>query len=415
MIPESPFKRNANMGYDLRCTACGDIKEYGETGHCEVCGGILECIHSKDALITLREERNEPGLARFAPVLPVEKGFLPYLGECQTPLLPSKFISKKLKLAYLYFKAETQNPTGSFKDRGTSVSIGMARKMKSKGMMTVSSGNGAASLATYAAACQLPCLVLVDSEASTEKLRQIITMGAKCIKVEGIFERGFEHLYEVVVEISRSLAYWCAFSWAPVNPYSVEGTKTIAYECARITPDVVICPVAGGDNLAGQWKGYKELHEAGIIAKRPKMIAVQPEGSSPLVLAYTKRSRHVSPITKARTVASGLKTTFSGDHALTAIYESEGCAIEVDDEEILKQKDLLAQSEGIWVESSSAVTLAALPKLIESGIVNAEEKVICVLTGAGYKERIERDSDRRIEFADLNPDDVIKKYRQLTG
>ncbi len=398
---------------DLRCTECGEVKEFGTTGLCERCGGILQCVYPREALITLREEREEQGLAKFAPVLPIEEAFIPYLGECETPLLPSRVIAKDLGLGNLYFKDESRNPTGSFKDRGISVSIGVALRTKAKGVMTVSSGNGAASLAAYAAAFQLPCLVLVDGRVSTRKLQQIAYLGAKCIKIKGIFERGFETLSHLIAEVSHSLDYWCAFSWAPINPYSLEGTKTIAYECAWLKPDVVICPVAGGDNLAGQWKGYRELCEAGVIEKEPKMIGIQPRGSSPLVLAFKNRSNHVTPIEEAKTVVSGLKTTFSGDHALRALYESGGCALEVDDEETLKQKEFLAQSEGIWVETSSAVTLAALPALLEAGIINPEEKLICVLTGAGYKEDIDIDMGKSIDIAEFDSHDIIERYFKL--
>ncbi len=402
------------MCYDLTCTICSEVKAHSRTGHCDRCGGIFECVYSRDALVTLRKQGREQGLARFTPMLPVEKEFIPYLGESQTPLLPSKALSKKLDLANLFFKDETRNPTGSFKDRGIAISLGMALKTKSKGVMTVSSGNGAASLSTYAAASQLPCLVLVDSDASPNKLQQIIYMGAKCIKIKGLFSRGPSRLARTVSAVSKSLNYWCAFSWAPVNPYSVEGTKTIAYECASLRPDTVICPVAGGDNLAGQWKGYRELYAADVLKQLPKMIGVQPKGSSPLVLAYNRRDPHVNPIASAHTIASGLKTTFSGDHALRAIYESGGCAIEIEDAEILKYKQLLAESEGLWVETSSAITAAALPKLLESGVIHPEEKVICVLTGAGHKEDTDIDMEQSMDTADLDPDDIIGKYSKLT-
>ena len=401
------------MTHVIRCTECKKIEKDNKTQNCQQCGGILECVYSKEALRTLKEKRNGRGVVRFVPMLPVEKNFLPYLGESQTPLLSSKALSKKLGLANLFFKDETRNPTGSFKDRGICVSVGMALKMKSKGIMTVSSGNAAASLSTYAAACQLPCLVLVDSDASPNKLEQIIYMGAKCIKIDGIFDRGVKPLAKTIIEVSQSLGYWCAFSWAPLNPYSVEGTKTIAYECACIKPDVVICPVAGGDNLAGQWKGYRELYEAAVLKEMPRMIGVQPRGSSPLVLAYSRRDKCVSPIAKANTIVSGLKTTFSGDHALKAIYESGGCAIEIEDEEILKYKKLLAKLEGIWVETSSAITVAALPMLLESGMINPEERILCVLTGAGYKEQINIDIGQSIEVADFDHGDIIEKFLKL--
>lgn len=400
------------MSHDLRCTVCKDVKKHDTTGQCGICGGTLECVYPHHALETVVKQRDIQGLARFAPVLPLTTEFLPFLGESQTPLLCSRAISKQLGLKNLFFKDESRNPTGSFKDRAICVAVGLAMKTNSKGVMTVSSGNAATSLSTYAAACQLPCLVLVDSEVSTPKLQQILVMGAQCIKVRGIFERGPDPVCELVSEVSQHLNYWCAFSWARVNPYSVEGTKTIAYECAPVTPDVIVCPVAGGDNLAGQWKGYTELYEAGLIEKKPKMIAVQPKGSAPLVSAYNQKEKRVTPIAQAATIVAGLRTTFSGDHALKAVYESHGCAVEVDDKDTVRWKNNLAKSEGIWTESSSAVTVAALPLLIESKLIDRHEKVICVLTGAGHKEQIDIDIPTGLQEANFDPDDILRKYRE---
>jgi len=409
------FGRPAGMSHDLRCSVCDDIKKHQTTGRCGICGGPLECVYPRHAYEGLADQKATRGLARFSAVLPLDEEFLPFLGESQTPLLRSRVISKQLGLKNLFFKDESRNPTGSFKDRAICIAVGLAMKTKSKGIMTVSSGNAAASLSTYAAACQLPCLVLVDSDASVQKLQHIHYMGSQCIKVRGIFERGFEPLCDLVAEISQRLNYWCAFTWAPVNPYSVEGTKTIAYECAHITPDVVVCPVAGGDNLAGQWKGYTDLYNARVIESRPRMIGVQPKGSAPLVSAYNCGKNHVTPIVEAKTVVSGLRTTFSGDHALRAVYESKGCAIEVDDTDTIRSKNTLAKSEGIWTESSSAVTVAALAPLIESKFLDPHDKIICVLTGAGHKEQIDLAIRPRLPEADLDRDDILKKYRQLTG
>jgi threonine synthase len=380
---------------------------------CRRCGGMLECIYAIEALKTLQNEKKKKGLSRFIEVLPIGEKSLNSLGEGDTPLLESKRLSKDLGLKNLHFKNEALNPTGSFKDRGICISSGIACNVGAKGLLTVSSGNAAASLATYAAAYQLPCLVLVDNKASDNKIQQILFMGAKCVCVEGVFDRGFKPLLKLIEKISKTLDYWCAFSWAPLNPFSVEGTKTIAYECASIMPDTVICPVAGGDNLAGQWKGYKELYKAGVIEKTPKMIGVQPRGSSPMVMSFKRGQRKVTTIRDVNTKIAALRTTFSGDHALKAIYDSGGFAVEVDDHQTYKHQRLLAETEGIWVESASAVTLASLPVLLESAIIGPEEKIVCVLTGAGFKESSKMHEGVHRITADFDHNDIMEKYLKI--
>ena len=401
------------MNYELRCTACNRIENNIRLPWCGRCGGMLECVYPDNALRTLHNKSNKRGLARFIEVLPIGEKDLYTLGEGDTPLLESKCLSKKLGLKHLYFKNEALNPTGSFKDRGICIAAGLAYTTGAKGLLTVSSGNAAASLATYAAAYQLPCLVLVDSKASDNKIHQILIMGAKCVCIEGVFDKGFKSLLKLIEKVSQTLNYWCAFSWAPINPYSVEGIKTIAYECAAIMPDAVICPVAGGDNLAGQWKGYKDLYKAGLIEKTPKMIGVQPKGSAPLVMSCMRGQKQVRAIQNAETKLGALRTTFSGDHALKAIYDSGGHAVAVDDDQAYMCQRLLAEKEGIWVESSSAVTLASLPVLLESAIIDPGDKIICVLTGAGHKESAKMPAGVHRENAEFDHNDIIKKYHRI--
>jgi len=124
-----------------------------------------------------------------------------------------------------------------------------------------------------------------------------------------------------------------------------------------------------------------------VIHHLPRMIGVQPSGAAPLVASFQHGLDHVLPIGEARTVASGLRTTFSGDHALRAIRASGGTATAVEDGQTLRFQGLLARLEGVWVEPSGAVSVAALPTLIEDDLVHPEERVVCVLTGAGFKDQ----------------------------
>ncbi len=310
-------------------------------------------------------------------------------------------------------KNETLNPTGSFKDRGICVSLAAARESGAWGVMTVSSGNAAASLVTYAASVGMDCLVLVDSGAPLEKIAQIRFMGGRCILVDGLFERGPEVLLDFIRGLCDGLDFCCAFSFAPINPYSQEGTKTIAYECASLAPDVVVCPVAGGDNLGGQWKGYCEMHEAGLLPKRPRMVGVQVEGAAPLVQSFAGGKATVETLEKAESGLTSLRTTFSGGHALSAIYESEGYALEVTETMCRVERERLAREEGVWVEGASASVIAAIPLLLSKGIITSNDRVLCTMTGSGYKEPLGMPDSRDLLHAGMDSREVIEKYMSL--
>jgi threonine synthase len=370
---------------------------------------MLECVYPAGALTSLDRPPRGGGMNDFLSLLPL-KGPLSSLGEGGTPLLRSQRLGKILGLSGLYFKDESRNPTGSFKDREMSIAVTKAREAETNGVIIASSGNAAASLSAYSAASSMTCFVLVDRGVPASKLKQILLFGAKCVRVENIFGQGPEKLFSILEHLADRLNLWVSTPWQPINPYSVEGVKTISYELVSSGPDVIVCPVSGGDNLAGQWKGWKELLRAELIKKLPKMVGVQPSRSAPLVQAYQRGERSVRSIDKCETVASGLRTTFSGDHALRAVYESGGAAISVEDSNILKYQALLAQQEGIWVEPSSAITLAALPLLLESRTVKPEESIVCILTGAGYKDmEMMLGYDKEVPTAILEPKDIMEK------
>ena len=359
-------------------------------GTCPTCGTILQCVYPDIALDCLRNPTVEQGLARYSPLLPVD-GPMPTLGEGNTPLLRSHHIAGRLGISALYLKNETVSPTGSFKDRGATVAITRALSSGAQGILTASTGNAAASLAGYSAAQGLSCLVLFSAGSPVSKLRQAMAYGARCLQVQGLFDGEPEPFIDLLIALSERLGLELAFFWGPVSPCPLEGMKTIAYEVVEglgnQVPDVVVCPVGGGDGLVGQWRGYNELLRAGVIDRLPRMIGVQPSGAAPLVASYERGLDYVAPIAEANTVASGLRVTFSGDHALRAIRESGGTAVAVDDERNLGFQRHLARTEGVWVEPSGSISVAALPPLLETELIRPRERIVCVLTGAGYKDR----------------------------
>jgi threonine synthase len=328
------------------------------------------------------------GIDRYRSLLPGQTR-LPYLGEGNTPLVPSRRIGRDMGRTNLSFKHEGCNPSGAFKDRAGALAAALALEEGARGVITASSGNAAAALAAYSAAAGLKCLILLEPQAPPAKLRQILLTGAKVLPVDGIFSRGPDAVAHLILQVAGKLNYYPAFAWAPVNPYLVEAMKTISYEIvARLSgaPDAVVCPAGGGDLLTGQWRGYLELRRAGVIAALPKMIAVQSLSAPPLVEAFQKGLPRVLTLPYANSRISGINVAFSGEHALRAVRESGGAVVGVEDEAVFAMQRRLAGEEGLWVEPVSAAPVAALESLRARGVLDKKEKVVCILSGAGFKD-----------------------------
>jgi len=259
-----------------------------------------------------------------------------------------------------------------------------------KRLLSASSGNAAAAVAAYSAKAGLDCFLLFDSKSPPTKHLQPLVYGAKGLSVKNLFRGTPQDLIELLSVLSRRLDAYNVFCWALVNPYTLEGNKTIAYEICEALgwnpPDAVIVPVGGGDNLVAEWRGFKEMLELGLINRLPKMVGVQSSRADPLVRAWRNGSETIAPIEEPSSIASGINVPYTGDHTLKAIRDSKGVAVSVDDEEILLAEKEIARSEGIWVEPSSAAAVAAVPKLVNSGILTRDDTVVCILTGSGLKD-----------------------------
>jgi threonine synthase len=312
-----------------------------------------------------------------------------YLGEGDTPLIRSQRIGASLNLKQLYFKNEGQNPSGAFKDRAGVMVAALARDAGASGVLSASSGNASSAIAAYCAAAGLKCIILMEPGNPAAKLRQTLATGAQVILVEGVFAHGPQALAEFLTSVTAQANYYLGFVWAPVNPYILEGIKTIAYEiAARLpgAPDVVIAPVGGGDMFTAQWRGYQELAWAGVIDQLPRMIGVQSESAPPLLEAVRAGAKTVTTLPYAHSKISGINVPFTGDHALAAVYDSGGTMGGVTDEEVWTMQRRLALEEGIWVEPAGAAPVAALAWLIERGEIRGDERIVCVLSGAGFKD-----------------------------
>ena len=289
----------------------------------------------------------------------------------------------------LFIKVEGLNPSGAFKDRAGAMTAALALDAGARGIVTASSGNAAAALSAYAAAAALDCVILMEPGNPPAKLRQALATGAHVVPVENVFTRGPEAISKLIQDVATQLEYYLAFVWAPVNPYILEGIKTIAYEIAAQlggAPDIVICPVGGGDLFTAIWRGFRELKRAGVVRSLPRMIAVQSESAPPLLQAFNNQADHVTTLDYANSRVSGINVPFSGDHALATLRESEGLAVGVSDAEIFAHQKRLAEIEGVWVEPAGAVAIATVEKLAQTGTLTTETRVVCISSGAGYKD-----------------------------
>jgi len=326
---------------------------------------------------------------RYAELLPTDERHTVTMDEGFTPLIKARTGDG------LFLKLEFSSPTGSFKDRGSSVLISKAVELKAKATVIDSSGNAAASLSAYSARAGLPCYVFAPAYASPSKLLQSQSYGSRVFKVDGTRK----DTYEVASAAYKRFGwYYCGFQ---TNPYASEGMKTIGYEiCEQLgwePPDWIIFPVGTGSGLVGCWKGLREMLELGWITRIPRIGCIQPEGCSPIATAF-KESRQIQMVEKPKTIAEGLMIAkpLKGDLVLRAIRETSGTAETVSDNEIAAAGVELAKAEGLFVEPSAAASYAGLLKMLAGGKVSPQMRVVCVLTGSGlktpdaYQDRITR-------------------------
>ncbi len=333
-----------------------------------------------------------PRLSKYLPLLPVQNlADWVSLQEVATPLIKSQVLGEQLGVD-LYFKLEGKNPTGSFKDRGSAMDVCIARALGAEAMILASTGNMAASCACYAAVAKLSCFILVPEGAPPAKLTQVIAFGGNIVEVKG-------H-YNDAIALAEKIAQKMGFYLGGDYAFRVEGQKTAAFELLDQldgkAPDAVIVPIGCGTNITAYKKGFYEYHALGFSDRMPVMIGAQAAGSAAVVHSYDEGLNEIKPLEKAYTRASAISSTnpIDGVKALEAIYSTQGCAVAVSDEEMLRVQHLLAKEEGLFVESASATTLAVLIKLCSS---NAQEdirwkgslrnkRVVCVLTGDGLKD-----------------------------
>ncbi|WP_206811732.1 threonine synthase [Paradesulfitobacterium ferrireducens] len=378
----------------LRCVNCGkEVPAVPGTYTCPSCAnksGILDVIYDYQAIkrLTSREQLSQSkdySIFRYLPFLPIgPDSARPHLRVGWSPLYKPPGLGKSLGMTNLYVKDDGQNPTASLKDRASIIAVTKAVEEKALTVAASSTGNAASSLAGSAAAMGLKSVIFVPSRAPQGKVAQLLIFGATVVSVQGSYEDTFRLSAEAIER----------FGWynrnAAINPYLVEGKKTVALEIAEQlnweVPDWIMVSVGDGCTIAGVWKGFKDLYQVGWIDRLPKIAGVQSTGCSPLVDAFLENRpwRPKEENTLADSIAVGVPR--NPDKALNAVRESGGTMVAVSDEAILEAMRELGRTSGIFGEPAGVTGTAGLKVLIEKGVIGADEKVVTIVTGNGLKD-----------------------------
>ena len=373
-----------------RCVRCGAEYEAVPGLTTCTCGGMLDIQYDYGYIRTLVSRETLSGcrdysMWRYRPFLPVEPDSPPTpLRVGWSPLYPAPRLAQVLGLKALYIKDDGQNPTASLKDRASAMAVVKAREAGADTIACSSTGNAASSLAGNAAAAGLRTYIFVPARAPRGKVAQLMIFGATVITVDGSYEDTFE-LSKAAID---------KWGWynrnAAVNPYLLEGKKTVTLEILEQlgwqVPDYIALSVGDGCTIAGAWKGLKALYAAGFIDRLPRLISVQAEGCCPLNRAI-QTGQPWSPMeenTLADSIAVGVPR--NADKALMAIRESHGVAVNVSDGEILAAMRLLGRTCGVFGEPAGAAGAAGVKKALELGLIDPASTVVSVVTGNGLKD-----------------------------
>ena len=378
----------------LKCVKCG--REYRETDILYTCGdcgidGILDVVLDYDQIkkeLTPQYFRDNPNysLWRYLPAIPIENtvGIQP-LQVGWTPFYKVDKFSRETGLKSFYIKDDSRNPTASLKDRASAVGVAKAVELGRKVVCAASTGNAASSLSGFAASAGIETYIFVPETAPEAKVTQLLIYGSHVFLVKGTYDVAVELCFKAAEEFD-----WYNRSCA-INPYLVEGKKTIAYEICEQSgwkaPDIAVVAVGDGCTVAGVWKGFKECYTLGLIDKLPKIVGVQAAKSNPVTRAFRQKTyqfEYEKPETIADSISVGIPR--NGIKALNAIHESEGWMVDVTDLEILEAMKLLAQKTGIFGEPAGVTSFAGILKMKELNMFSGNESVVSIVSGSGLKD-----------------------------
>jgi len=372
----------------LECTACGKQHQWrGLQNLCTACGKPLFAIYDLERARQLDRSSfrtREKSLWRWRELLPLPPDVEPIsLGEGGTPLLRAAKFGRDVEL---WIKDESVNPTQSFKARGMTVAVSMAKYLGAKKLAVPSAGNAGGAMAAYAARAGLEAHVFMPSDTPRANIIECREVGAQVTLIDGL-------ITDCGAEIAKRKQQEGWFDVSTLKePYRIEGKKTLGYEIAEQLdwklPDVVLYPTGGGTGLIGMWKAFDEMEKLGWIGeKRPRMFSVQASGCAPIVRAFEAGEQFAAEFPNAHTAASGLRVPKAiGDFLmLNILRQSSGGAIAVEDKEMIEAVRDVGSDEGVFVAPEGAACFVALKKLRASGKIAAGEKVVIFNTGSGIK------------------------------
>ncbi|MDR2845903.1 MAG: threonine synthase [Candidatus Methanoplasma sp.] len=371
------------------CWDCNSVVDDPYVNNCPKCGGLLTIKIDLEPIKKLKPadlHKTPIGVWRYAPFMPVDPSRKVSIQEGGTPLYKTDAIANAIGVKEAHVKFEGLNPTGSFKDRGMTVGVSHAKELGAEIVGCASTGNTSASLAAYAAKAGIKCAVFLPSgKVAAGKLAQALFYGAKVLSIDGNFDDALDLARKMADEKKLYLLN-------SINPYRPEGQKSVLFEIMDQleydVPDRIILPVGNAANIWAVYKAIKELQEVGWINKVPKLTGIQAEGSAPVAKAFAAKKKDFIPEEHPETVATAIRigNPVSGRKALHAIYDTGGFSTTVTDAEIISAQQLLGRLEGVCVEPASAASIAGLKKLRDEGVIDKDERVVCICTGNGLKD-----------------------------
>jgi threonine synthase len=385
--PKQSAPSVADDGVWLECIACGEqFAPFDDIRYtCDDCDGLLEVRYADPPTWDEFEGR---GVWRYSAALPFAEGVT--LPEGDTPLHDVPRLEDDIGVGRLRIKHEGMNPTGSFKDRGMTVGVRVAKELGVGRLACASTGNTSAALAAYGARGGMETLVLLPAgKVAAGKIAQASLHDARILEVDG----NFDSCLDIVQDLARRGE---AYLLNSLNPFRLEGQKTIGLEIMEQFrdeegdyPDRIVLPVGNAGNTSALYKCFRELVQAGAIEESdvPKLTGVQAEGAAPMVEAVTEGNDEIRRWESVETRATAIRigNPVNAPKALPGIRNTGGTAVAVSDEQITDAQRALA-GEGVGVEPASAASVAGLRKLREQGRIAADERVVCLTTGHLLKD-----------------------------
>ncbi len=387
--------------WQLACVECASEYPSDQVRYRCDCSGTLEVRHDLmkmwgkltlntfDTRLASKAPVDRSGVWRFRElILPLDHHHIVTRGEGGTTLYPihaGSTLARYAGTTNLFLKHEGENPTGSFKDRGMTSGVSMAKRLGMTRVACASTGNTSASMASYAAIAGMKAVVFIpEGNIAFGKLSQALAYGARTVQIKG----DFDDAMRLVEQVAAKEGIYLLNS---LNPYRLEGQKAIGLELLQDLdwqpPDWIVVPGGNLGNNSAIFKGLSELHCLGLLPRFPRIAVVQAEGANPLYRAFKAGLTRVEPIANAQTISTAIRigNPVSATKSMRAIRETNGVVEQATDQETMDAKAMI-DGAGIGAEPASCVTIAGLKKLIAAGTIKPHQRVVCVLTGHLLKD-----------------------------